>query len=453
MRDWRRQASLAGVLMALLLALGPVTARAQQKEEGGGGSGQCKLSGGDVTQKAEDEIGKAAKAQSDSAATKSFQSAMRLINVALSQKADDPAALWLKGRAQIGLGQYASADSALKQFVSLKPNCASLVHTVRQQAWVDLYNTGIRAYQAGSDTAAMAAFDTASLMMKDPRSLNNAALLHQRLGDNEGAAERYRTSIDVGGDSAQVRAATINLAELLRDQGKSDEAFEVYRNYLSQHPQAVLPRINLAVGLAQAGQKDSAQAIMTSMLERQDLGYDDLADLGTGLLQVQSYKEAEEAFQRAHKANPYAREGLADLVQAAMGAGDFKTAASVGDSLLDKYPYDKNAYRSVAQSLDKLGNKKAVQARLAKMQSLPLEFTDLRMVAQGNTYLVQGEVASGKAAGSTVQVPFTFYGPDGSTVTQKTVSIDVPQGESTGQFQFQVQSQQPIAGFTYGEAQ
>ncbi|HKK09115.1 MAG TPA: tetratricopeptide repeat protein, partial [Gemmatimonadota bacterium] len=452
--DWRRHAGLAGALMVLLLALGPMAAHAQQKQEGGGGSssGECKLSGGDVTQKAEDEIGKASKAESDSAAMKSYQSAMRLITVALSQKADDPAALWLKGRAQIGLHQYASADSALDQFVSLMPGCASLVHTVRQQAWVDLYNRGIRAYQAGNDTVAMTSFDTASVILKDPRSLNNAALLHQRLGDADGAAALYRQSIQTGGDSAQVRAATINLAELLKDQGKSDEAFTVYRNYIADHPNAVLPRINLAVGLAQAGQKDSAQAMMTSMLDRQDLAYDDLADLGTGLLQVQAYKEAEQAFQRAHKENPYAREGLADLVQAAMGAGDFKTAASVGDSLLASYPYDKNAYRAVAQSLDKLGNKQAVQARLRKMQSLPLEFTDLQMVNQGGTYVIQGEVASGTAGGSKVQVPFTFYAADGSTVTTKTVAIDVPQGESTGQFQFQVQSQTPIVGFTYGEA-
>lgn len=298
----------------------------------------------------------------------------------------------------------------------------------------------------------MAAFDTANIILRDPRSLNNAALLHQRMGDMDRAADIYRTTIKMGGDSAQIRAATINLAELLKDQGKQEQAFEVYRDYLSEHPRAVLPRINLAVGLAQAGQKDSAQAIMTSMLDRQDLSYDDLADLGTGLLQIQDFESAEEAFKRAHKANPYAREGLSDLVQAAMGAGDFKTAAAAGDSLLDHYPYDKGAYRAVAQSLDRLGNKQAVQARLKTMQSLPLEFTSLRLVQQGQVYVVQGQVAGGTASGSKVQVPFTFYGPDGSTVAQKAVTIDVPHGDAEGQFQVQVQSDKPIVGFSYGKA-
>lgn len=449
MSDWRRHATLVGALAVLLLALGPVTARAQEKEDQ---EQQCNLTGTDVTQKAEDMLGEATKAESDSAAATKYQSAMRLITVALNSNAKDPAALWLKGRAQVGLRNYASADSALDQFVALKPGCATLAHNLRQQAWVDLYNGGIRAYQAGEDTTAMAAFDTANIMLKDPRSLNNAALLHQRMGEMDQAADIYRTVIQTGEDSTQVRAATINLAELLKSQGKQEASFKVYRDYLSEHPKAVLPRINLAVGLAQAGQKDSAQAIMTSMLERQDLSYDDLANLGTGLLQIQDYSSAKEAFKRAHQANPYAREGLADLVQAAMGAGDFKTAAAAGDSLLDHYPYDKGAYRAVAQSLDRLGNKQAVQARLKTMQSLPLEFTDLRLVQQGQAYVVQGQVAGGTASGSKVQIPFTFYGADGSTVAQKAVTIDVPQGNAQGQFQFQVQSDQPIVGFTYGKA-
>lgn len=454
MSDWRRHASLVGSLVALLLVLGPVSARAQQKE--GQDSGQqkqeCKLTGNDVTQKAEDEIDAASKAKTDSLSTAGYQRAMRLITVALAQDEKDPAALWLKGRAQIGLHQYVSADSALTSFENLMPGCANLVHTVRQQAWVDQYNRGIRAYQAGKDTLAMASFDSASLILKDPRSLNNGALLHQRLGDVDRAADLYRESIATGGDSAQVRAATINLAELLKNQGKKEQAFDVYRKYIASHPHAVLARINLAVGLAEAGQKDSAQAMMTAMLDRNDLSYRDLDDLGTGLLQLQAYKEAEQAFVRAHKANPYARSGMSSLVQAAMGAHDFKTAASIGDSLLARYPYDKAAFRAVAQSLDRLGNKKAVQARLHKMQSLPLEFTDLYMEQQGNTYVIMGQLATGTAAGKKVQIPFTFYGPDGSKVMEKTVAVQVPDKGSEQQVQFQVQSPKPIAGFSYGEA-
>jgi tetratricopeptide (TPR) repeat protein len=437
--------------VALLLGMGPIALQAQQKE--GGQAKKCQLSGGDLTQKAEKEIGEAAKAKSDSAGMQGFQSAMRLLRVALAQDANDPAALWLLGRAHVGLHEYVAADSALTAFAQLAPECSNLFNALREQTWVSLYNQGVRAYQGGDEGTAMAMFDSANIMQKDPRSLNNAALLHQQSGDTATAESLYRTALQVDGDSMQVRAATINLAVLLRNQNKNDESRQVYEDYLAKHPQAVTARINLAVNLAQDGQPDSAKAMLSDLLGRQDLAYPELTDLGTGLLQIQATDLAQQAFQRAHKANPYARDGYLNLLQAAVSAGDFKTAADVGGELLDRYPYEKQAYRAVAQSLDRLGRKQEVQAKLRQMQALPLEFVDLQLAGQGGTYQIQGQVSGGTASGKKVTIPFTFYGPDGSQVAQQSVSLTVPGREEVAGIQFQIQSEKPISGFTYGKAQ
>lgn len=454
--DRRRYGTLVGVLVALLLGLAPLALHAQQK---GGGKQQeqpkqqCDLQGTDVTQRAEKEIDNAIKAPTDSVGREGFQSAMRLIRVALTQNEKDPAALWLQGRAQVGLHEYTGADSALSAFVELKPGCQHLADQLREQTWVDLYNQGVRAYQGGNSSSAMALFDTANIMKGDPRSLNNAALLHQRAGDTARAEALYRRTLKSGGDSAQVRAATINLAVLLKSENKPDQALQVYRDYLSAHPKAVTPRINMAVDLAHGGQADSAKAILVGLLSRQDLTYSELNELGTGLLQIQDAAQAETAFQRAHKANPYDKDGYTNLLEAAVANSDFKTAADVGTQLLDHYPYEKDAFRAVAQSLDRLGRKKEVQARLREMQSLPLEFIGLQLNGQAGSYEVQGQVSGGTMSGKKVTVPFTFYGPDGSQVTQKTVTLTVPGQNEVANIQFQVQSQKPIAGFTYGKAQ
>ncbi len=457
--DRRRHVTVVGALVAVLLGLGPVAVAAQQDTaQQAQPKKECKLQGTDVTQKAEKDIDDAKKAAAagDSAkaqeAQLGFTSAMRLLKVALAQNGNDPAALWLLGRANVGLHDYVAADSALNAFIALEPGCQHLVTALRQQAWVDLYNQGVRSYQGGNTALAMAMFDSANIMSPDPRSLNNAALLHQQSGDTAVAESLYRKTLSTEGDSVQVQAATINLAVLLQRQGKVDDALQVYRDYLSKHPKAVTPSINLAVDLARAGQADSAKAILSSLAERQDLSFDDLTDLGTGLLQVQESTAAEKVFDRAHKANPYAKDGYMYLLQAAVSAGDFKTAADVGGQLLDHYPYEKDAYRAVAQSLDKLGRKQEVQQRLQQMQSLPLEFVDLQLQGQGGTYVVQGQVAGGTASGKKVTIPFTFYGPDGSKVTEKSISLTVPGQGEMGGVQFQVQSQQPIAGFTYGKA-
>ncbi len=453
-RDRRRHATLVGVLVALLFGLGPIALHAQQKEgEKEQPKQECNLTGTDLTQRAEKDIDNAVKAKSDSAGQEGFQSALRLLKVALAQNDKDPAALWLEGRAQVGLRQYVSADSALNAFVGIKPGCQHLVSQLREQAWVDLYNRGVRAYQDGDEAGAMAVFDTANVMKGDPRSLNNAALLHERAGDTAQAESLYRRTLKSGGDSLQVRAATINLALLLKAEKKNDQALQVYRDYLSDHPKAVTPRINMAVDMAQAGQADSARSILAGLLGRQDLSYSELSELGTGFLQIQDAKQAETAFEKAHKANPYAKDGYMNLLQAAVSASDFKTAADVGSELLNNYPYEKDAFRAVAQSLDRLGRKKEVQARLHEMQTLPLEFIGLQLNGRSRTYQIQGQVSGGTMSGKKVTVPFTFYGPDGTKVAQKAVSLTVPGGNEVAGLKFQVQSDKPIAGFTYGKVQ
>ncbi len=454
--DRRRHSTLVGVLVTLLIGLGPLALRAQQKEgekQQEQPKQECNLTGTDLTQRAEKEIDNAAKAESDSASQGGYQSAMRLLKVALAQNAKDPAALWLRGRAQVGLHQYVNADSALNSFIELKPGCQHLVSQLREQAWVELYNQGVRAYQGGDEAGAMGLFDTANLMQGDPRSLNNSALLHERAGDTAQAESLYRRTLKVGGDSLQVRAATINLALLLKSQNKNDEALQVYRDYLSAHPKAVTPQINMAVDLAHSGQADSAKAILAGLLARQDLSYTELTELGTGFLQIQDAGQAEKAFEQAHKSNPYAKDGYMNLLQAAVAASDFKTAADVGSELLDHYPYEKDAFRAVAQSLDRLGRKQEVQARLHQMQSLPLEFIGLQLNGRSGTYQVQGQVSGGRMSGKKVTVPFTFYGPEGAQVAQKAISLTVPGQNEVAGIQFQVQSEKPIAGFTYGKVQ
>jgi tetratricopeptide (TPR) repeat protein len=453
-RDRRRQGTLVGVLVALLFGLGPVALHAQQKEgEKEQPKQECNLTGTDLTQRAEKEIDDAVKAKPDSVGMASFQSALRLLKVALAQNDKDPAALWLRGRAQVGLHQYAGADSALNDFIALKPGCQHLVSQLREQTWVELYNRGVRAYQGGDEAGAMALFDTANIMQGDPRSLNNSALLHERAGDTAMAESLYRRTLKAGGDSLQERAATINLALLLKSQKKDDEAMQVYRDYIAAHPKAVTPRINMAVDMAQSGQPDSAKAILAQLLGRQDLSYSDLNDLGTGFLQIQDPAEAEKAFEQANKANPYDKDGYMNLLQAAVAASDFKTAADVGSELLDRYPYEKDAFRAVAQSLDRLGRKKEVQTRLRQMQTLPLEFIGLKLNGRGGTYQVQGQVSGGTMSGKKVTIPFTFYGADGSKVAQKAISLTVPGQNEVAGIQFQVQSDKPLVGFTYGKVQ
>lgn len=450
------------LLLAGLLALAaPALAKGQEGEGGGEEQAeeqaetQCPLEAKEVTRQARDHLVQASQLDSISPdqATQSYQQALTRLRLALRQDSADATAHLLAGRAYIGLDRYADADSMLDRFTELLPQepCRGLARQERQAAWANSYNAGIRAYQSGDDSTALEAFERANRIKEDARSLNNAALLNQRTGDTERARELYRQSMEIAEASEQLRAAAVNLAELLRNQGQIDSALSIYEDYLERHPDDVTANINYAVSLRRAGQQDSARAVFQNLLERDDLGFRQWFNVGLGLMESNTYQGAVRAFRQARASRPYDKSSMENLVQANLGAQNFGRAAALADSLVDWYPYQKGLYRSLMQALDRQGRTEAVERLLPRMQNMALEFPRLNMIRQGQAYVVRGQVTGRAAAGQQVTIPFEFFGPDGQTVAEKEATLTLPGEGQTQSFQLRLETDEQVAGFRYGQ--
>ena len=70
---------------------------------------------------------------------------------------------------------------------------------------------------------------------------------------NAKAMEMYGTVLESGGEPDMVRAASINMAELLRTDGRDEEALAIYSDYADVNPDDVLGLLNYAVALMAAG--------------------------------------------------------------------------------------------------------------------------------------------------------------------------------------------------------
>lgn len=438
--------------------LAGTTGAAAQEQEGGGG-GRCQLEGTEVTAQAEELIDQASKQDTiqgaEAAARAQFQQALKRVQLALQQDSADATAHWLAGRAHIGLDEYAKADSSLDRFVALQDDaapCRELANTVRFQAWANMYNEGIRKYQQGQDSVALVHFEKANTIYEDARSLNNAALLRQRSGDVEEARRLYRRSMEIAEDEQQVRAAHINLAELLRNQGEREASLSVYRTYLAEHPGDVQAKINYAVGLRETGSPDSAQRVLESVMSRDDLSFKEWFDTGLTLMQMQSYQAAVAAFERARQAAPYDKATMQNLMSSYLGSGNFQRAAALGDTLVGWYPQQRSLYKSYMQALDKLGRTDRVQQLLPALQQLSVEISQSALVRQGeNQYQVRGQVQGSSASGGSVILPIELFDQSGETVATKDATIQVPGRDRTTAFQVQIETDAPVAGFRYGE--
>lgn len=448
-----------GCLVACVLVAGPAGAAAQEEDAEQQQEQTCELEGSEILDQAEDILNEAAEMDTTdataAAADAQYEQAWKRVQLALQQDSSSAAAYYMAGRASIGLGAYARADSMLARFVELEPGCASAAEDIRFGGWAESFNRGIRAYQANDDSTALERFERANALRRDPRSLNNAAIIYQQRGETDRAAELYRESLEIaeGNDeySEQFRAATINLAELLRNRGDREEMLAIYRDYLAQRPGDARAKVNFAVGLREAGQADSAQAVLQSVVDRDDLTFRERLDVGRSLMGMKDYEGARTALLQARRARPYHKDVMQQLMTARANSGDLAGAAALGDTLIRWYPYQKQLLQSLVQVLDKQGSTDRVQQILPDLESMDVRIPRAGLIRRGeNTYVVRGQIRGETVTDQTVGLPVSLVGPEGQTVAETTAEVRVPGADELSAFQVTIETDQPVAGFRYG---
>lgn len=449
----------AGCLAACVLVAGPNGAVAQEQEEDAQEEQSCELEGSQILDQAEDILNEAAEidtTESTSAAAEAqYRQAWKRVQLALQQDSASAAAYYMAGRASIGLGEHARADSMLDRFVEMKPGCASIAEDIRFGGWADSFNQGIRAYKANDDSTALEKFELANALRRDPRSLNNAAIIYQQRGETDRAEELYRESLEIseGNEdySEQFRAATINLAELLRSRGDREAMLEIYRDYLAQRPGDARAKVNFAVGLRESGQTDSAQAVLQSVVDRDDLTFRERLDVGRSLMGMKDYEGARTALEQARRARPFHKDVMQQLMTARANSGDVSGAAALGDTLVRWYPYQKQLLQSYVQVLDKQGRTDRVQQILPNLQNMDVRIPQAGLIQRGgNTYVVRGQIRGETVTDQTVSLPVMLVGPEGETVAETTAEVQVPGADELSAFQVTIETDQPVAGFRYG---
>lgn len=443
---------------AAWLALDSTSAVAQQEEqEGQDTTAECEIAGTPLSQEAEQMLNEGVESEDPDEADELFEQARMLAGQELGSGEGEaeppPAAVWVAGRAEMRLGNYATADSLLDRFSETKPGCAQFVDEIRQQGWAQLFNEGVEAFQGGDQEAALEQFENANQIFEDARSLSNAAVLQQNQGNLERAAELFRRTMDVAENEEQRSEALGSLAQILDSQGRTEEAITLFEEFLADNPDAVQARVNYGAALMSEGRRDDAMDVYSEVLAEDDVRPQSLLNVSLGLLQSGAHPEALEALQRVRQSLPYEKAAMDYMFQASLGTGELERAVALGDTLMDWYPYEPARYQSMAQALDRLGQTERVQQVLAVQQELPMEFVQVQMQPQGNgVYVVQGVVGGRQAAGQSVPVSFEFLDGSGDVVAESEVTIEVPPEGQTGSFRATVQTEEEVAGFRYGAA-
>ncbi|MCL7967574.1 MAG: tetratricopeptide repeat protein [marine benthic group bacterium] len=445
MRNYFKYVGVAFSL-ALLAPLAVPTAAVAQED--------C-VEGGDAhTRGAELELTWASRKDDPQTKPERYNRALEKLAESYADPPVEPRTHLLAARSYLGLRDYVGADSSLSMLVESAPQCSDQALEMRFNAWVPLYNSGIEKLAAGDEDGALAAFEQANQIYTDSRSMNNIASIYQSRGETSRAIEMYQEALESGGEEEMVRVASINLAELMRAEGRDAEALQIYSDYSANHPEDILGRLNYAIALLDAGSDDEAQAIFTSLLVRDDLNFLQWSQVGIGLYRAQNFDEAALAFHKAHELQPLNKETLENLANSYYQAERFDELEPLADTLVMRYPYEKVNYNLLANARTETGDEDGALETLEAREGMTFEFlrAQLGPVADG-TYSIDGTVMNTSGTGgSEVTIPVHFLSEGGQVAVTEPLTLTLPAaGEASG-FQIQVQSDTPILGFRYDKA-
>lgn len=442
MRNYFKRFGLVLTVAIVTPTLMPSVALAQEDCVGGGDQ---------HTRGAELELTWATRRDDPQTKEQRYSRALEKLDETFTDPPVEPRAYLLAARAYLGLRDYVGGDSTLTMLVAAAPQCADQALEMRFNAWVPLYNSGVEQVTAGDADAAIESFETANLIYADSRSFTNAASIYHGRGESQKAMDMYAHALQSSTDPELTRVASINLAELLRAEGRDAEALAIYSNYATDHPDDILGRLNYAIALMDAGSSEEAQQVFQEMLARDDLSFRQWSQVGIGLYRAKNFDEAALAFSKAHDLQPLNKETLENLANSYYQSERFEELVPLADTLVQRYPYEKVNYNLLANARTETGNEDGALKALEGREALSFEFLRAQLGPAGvEMYALDGTVMNKSATGgSEVTIPVHFLSEGGQVLMTEPLTLSLPAIGETAGFEIQVQSGTPIMGFRY----
>lgn len=434
---------------------------------GGGGDSGVSPRDDEHTTAAQLFLTQAQTAENEAAAAEAYQRALDTALEGVQADSTNPRAYWQAGLAAARLGNYEQADSLLSQATDLYPDYEEDVMALREEAWVEAYNSAIEPLNRGELEEAIELFEAANQIFPGRRAeaYLNLGATYARLGNSEEAAVAYQGALDViQGDAiervdsataAQWREneqlAVFNLGQALAQSGQFEEAVGAYEDYLERNPEDVAAISNLAVVLVNAEMPDSAMALYNDLLVRDDLSSRDYFAAGVGLYQIERYDRAIEAFRGALELNPDSRDALFNLAQTLFTTEEWEELEQVTERVLEVDPHNSNIYKMRAKALVEVGDQQAAGRVIEELQALPFELSGLQLqpVTSGGASISGVVTNRALDQGTPIVIRAHFSGPEGQAVGTQETTIQAPAPDDSSQFQIEFSSDQEVDGYWY----
>lgn len=429
-----------------------------------------------------------------------YQQALEASLEGIKNDGGNPRVWFMAGQAYAKLGQYVAADSMFDRAEEIYPDYKEEVDRERLNAWVTSYNTGVNALQAGNTEQAIELLTAANTIYQGrPEAPLNLGSVYARQNEFDKAVDYYRQALAIlrGPEREKLNEqreaqwqeneeiASFNLAQILANQGKDEEAAQAYRDFLARNPDDITAKINMAVVLTRMQNEAEAARLYNELLDTEGLSSDNYFRIGLGLFTSEQYDRSAAAFRSALETNTYFRDALYNLGQAIYaqtqaieqqrmeGAVDSAQAVtrltelyhqldSVSTRVEAQDPNNKNVILLHAQAFRGLADlavddaasqqlRRKALALLERQEAMPFEVLSVQMapVQEGKT-TIRGMIRNATLeAGTPVTLRFILLDDAGAELSSQQVTVSAPAQEGDAVFEVELEAPGEVSGWKY----
>jgi len=368
--------------------------------------------------------------------------ALELVLEGVEAEPGNPVHHFLAGTALARLEQYEEADQSFVEAQRIYPAYELDVEPERESAWAAAFNAGAEAYAAGEVEEAIEAWQGAiaifglraeahrnlAMLLQDEGRYNEAITVYQQA--LEGLSRRPATRVLQeeelrSRDSVRLQTEA-NLTELLLVMDRFEEAEPFLQRQLEAEPENLRVQQNLALALSALGREEEAAVLHAALLAEGTLETAQLFNLGVALFRASDFPAAAEAFGRLTERRPYSRDAWFNYTNALFAAQDWEQLAHVGDHLLELDPLNENASLIAARAHLEAGDEERAIAGVRRIEAAPVHVDGLILRPSPGGVTVQGRVVGNRAEpGAPVQLLFTFF-DDRDAVGSEVVTVAAP---------------------------
>ena len=368
--------------------------------------------------------------------------ALELVLEGVEAEPGNPVHHFLAGTARARLEQYAEADRSFAEAQRIYPAYELDVEPERESAWATAFNTGAEAYAGGDVEQAIEAWRGAivifglraeahrnlAMLLQDEGRYDEAITVYQEAleGLSRRPASRILREEELRSRDSVREQTEANLTELLLVTDRFAEAEPFLQKQLEAEPDNLRVQQNLALALSALGREEEAAVLNAALLADGTLETAQLFNLGVALFRASDFPAAAEAFGRLTERRPWSRDAWFNYTNALFAAEDWVRLATVGDRLLEMDPLNENASLIAARAHLEAGDEARAIAGVQRIEAAPVHVDGLILRPAPGGITVQGRVVGNRAEpGTPVRLRFTFF-DDREMVGSQEVTVAAP---------------------------